>query len=129
MVEKFCDKKVYSMSALKLAFVGDAVFELAVRNLIVQKSISDIGEINKLKVKYVCCEAQSKFFRKIEHILSEKEMSIYKRGRNAHVNNTPKNFSAVDYHIATGVESLFGYLYLLGQHERIDELISYIDFS
>lgn len=124
---KCSDEEVFLMNADKLAFVGDAVFELMVRNTICRKYNLNIGEINKLKVSAVCCEAQAEFFKKIEPYLSEKEMAIYKRGRNAHTGNVPKKSSPQTYHIATGLETLFGYLYLSGNIKRLKELITFLN--
>lgn len=121
------DEKAFLMNPDKLAFIGDAVFELMVRNTICCKYNLNIGEINKLKVSAVCCEAQAEFFRKIEPYLSEKEMAIYKRGRNAHTGNVPKKSSPQTYHIATGLETLFGYLYFSGHIERLKELMAFLN--
>ncbi|MBR0423565.1 MAG: ribonuclease III [Clostridia bacterium] len=111
------------MSPQKLAFFGDAVFELMMRKRIIFEKTGHIGELNILKNKNVCCKAQSDFFDDIKDILTNEEINIYKRGRNAHVNNTPKKASRVEYHRATGIEALFGYLYLTGDKERLAELI------
>ncbi len=120
-----CDdiKLIKSMSPQKLAFFGDAVFELMMRKRIIFEKAGHIGELNILKNKSVCCKSQSDFFDDIKDILTEEELNIYKRGRNAHVNNTPKKASRVEYHRATGIEALFGYLYLAGEEERLAELI------
>ena len=119
-------KEIKSMSPQKLAFFGVAVFELMMRKRIIFEKSGHIGDLNVLKNKNVCCKAQSDFFDYIKDILTEEEMTIYKRGRNAHVNNTPKKASRVEYHRATGIEALFGYLYLIGKKERLAELIKKI---
>lgn len=119
-------KEIKSMSPQKLAFFGDAVFELMMRKRIIFEKSGNIGDLNVLKNKNVCCRAQSDFFDDIKDVLTEEEMNIYKRGRNAHVNNTPKKASRVEYHRATGIEALFGYLYLTGEKERLTELIKKI---
>lgn len=124
---KCSDKEAFLINSDKLAFVGDAVFELMVRNTICNKYNLNIGEINKLKVSAVCCEAQAEFFKKIEPYLSEKEMAIYKRGRNAHTGNVPKKSSPQTYHIATGLEALFGYLYFTGNIKRLKELMTFLN--
>lgn len=124
---KCSDKEAFLINAGKLAFVGDAVFELMVRNTICRKYNLNICETNKLKVSAVCCEAQAKFFKKIEPYLSEKEMAIYKRGRNSHTGNVPKKSSPQTYHIATGLETLFGYLYFSGNIKRLKELMTFLD--
>ena len=114
------EKEAFLLAADKLAFVGDAVFELAVRQKLCDKYSSNIGEINSLKTQLVCCEAQAEFFKTIEPALTEREMAVYKRGRNAHIGNVPKKSSPQIYHIATGLEAIFGYLYLSGQIQRIE---------
>ena len=112
------------LSPLTLAFVGDGVFDLFVREEIVCAANRPVKELNKLKVERVRCEAQAELFRRIEPLLSEEETDIFRRGRNAHTSHTPKNASNSDYHTATGVEALFGYLYLSGDFERIRQLFS-----
>ncbi len=115
-----CDPK--QLSPLTLAFVGDGVFDLFVREEIVCAANRPVRELNKLKVDRVRCEAQAGLFARIEPLLTEEEMDIFRRGRNAHTAHTPKNASSADYHTATGLEALFGYLYLSGQLQRIREL-------
>ena len=102
--------------------MGDAVFELIVRKKLALLYDSNIGEINKLKVNAVCCEAQANFFKSIEPLLTDEEISVYKRGRNAHIGNVPRKSSPQVYHMATGLEALYGYLYLTGKIGRINEL-------
>ena len=121
------EKEAFLLSSEKLAFVGDAVFELLIRENISCKHGMNIGEINKLKVNAVCCEAQAEFFHTIETVLNDREITVYKRGRNAHIGNVPKKSSPQVYHTATGLEAVFGYLYLSGQFERIAELTKYLN--
>ena len=117
-----CDPK--QLSPLTLAFVGDGVFDLFVREEIVCSANRPVRELNKLKVERVRCEAQAALYEKIEPLLTEEESDIFRRGRNAHTSHTPKNASPSDYHTATGLEALFGYLYLSNQFERIRSLLS-----
>lgn len=112
----------FEMSPQKLAFVGDAVFELVVRSKIVSKYLGNIGELNKIKVSHVCSQAQSDLFEKIKDMLTAEELEIYKRGRNAHTGKVPKKASPTAYHRATGVEALFGFLYLKGDFLRLQEI-------
>jgi len=123
----YSEKEAFLISSEKLAFVGDAVFELLVRQKISLKYSVSIGEINKLKVNAVCCEAQAKFFGIIEPLLNDREIAVYKRGRNAHIGNVPKKSSPQIYHIATGLEAIFGYLYLSGQFNRIEEFAQHLN--
>ncbi len=117
-----CDPK--QLSPLTLAFVGDGVFDLFVREEIVCSANRPVRELNKLKVERVRCEAQAALYERIEPLLTEEESDIFRRGRNAHTSHTPKNASPSDYHTATGLEALFGYLYLSNQFERIRSLLS-----
>ena len=108
-------------SPLTLAFLGDSVFELLVREALVKEANRPGSELHKEKLEFVSAAAQADAFRIIESDLSEKELEVFKRGRNAHTNHTPKNMSTADYHAATGLEALFGYLHLEGETERMDE--------
>lgn len=118
--------KTDEISPLTLAFVGDGVYDLLVREYLVRKANRPVGELNKIKVSLVNCKSQAEFARQIMPSLTEKELSVYKRGRNAAPKCTPKNGSAADYHSATGLEALFGYLHLNGEKDRIDELFNLI---
>ena len=104
-----------------LAFVGDAYFGLLVREELA-KTERPIGELHSLSVKLVNANAQAEGFKVIEPLLTENELAIFKRGRNLHTHNTPKNSSVAQYHAATGLECLFGYLKLSGETNRAQEL-------
>ncbi len=108
-----------------LAFVGDAVFGLLVRTYLAQIE-RPIGQLHKKSVDFVNANAQTKAFEIIKDMLTEKEMSVFKRGRNNHVGGVPKSTTVASYHTATGVEALFGYLHLSGQTDRINQLFSAI---
>ena len=118
--------KVDEVSPLNLAFVGDGVFDLLVRNYLIGQANRPVGELNKMKVAFVNCKSQAEFARILLPSLSEKETAVYKRGRNASPKCTPKNGTVADYHSATGLEALFGYLYLKGETQRINELFEEI---
>lgn len=118
--------KTDEISPLTLAFVGDGVYDLLVREYLVRKANRPVGELNKIKVSLVNCKSQAQFAKQIMPELTEKEISIYKRGRNAAPKCTPKNGSVADYHSATGLECLFGYLHLNGEAERINKLFNSI---
>ena len=113
------------LSPSVLAFVGDAVYSLLVRTHIADKSRPS-DALHKTAVEYVSAPAQAKAFLKIKESLTEEELDIFTRGRNFHTNNTPKSSSPADYHAATGLETLFGYLHLAGRKERIEELFNII---
>ena len=118
------DIKADTLSPLTLAFTGDAVFSLFVREMLVVDANRPVGKLHKLSVNWVKAEAQSKGMRAILPILTEKETEVFKRGRNAHTSHTPKNQSGCDYHYATGFEALVGYLYLKDETERLSLLLN-----
>ena len=113
------------LSPSVLSFVGDAVYSLLVRTYLADKSRPS-GELHDMAVEFVKAPAQAKAFEKIEPYLSEDELSVFRRGRNFHTSNTPKSSSSHDYHTATGLECLFGFLHLSGQTRRIKELFEKI---
>ncbi len=113
------------LSPSVLAFVGDAVYGLYVRTKLAEVNRPS-GELHKLSVKLVNATAQAEVFKLIEPHLNEKELSIFKRGRNFRTGNTPKNSTGGEYHTATGLETLFGFLYLSNQNERAKELFNII---
>lgn len=110
------------LSPLTLAFIGDTVFDLLVREQLVNEANRPVGKLHALSAGRVCAGAQAKSAEYIMDALSEEEQTIFKRGRNAHSKNTPKNASEAEYHAATGLEALFGWLYLNGDNKRINEL-------
>lgn len=114
------------LPSLTLAFVGDGVYELLVREYLLSTGKRQVGDLNKDKVKLVCCSSQTVAFEKIKEMLTDEEEGVFRRGRNVQVNSVPKNSSLKDYHTATGFEALFGYLYLCGNIERIKELFAVI---
>lgn len=112
-----------------LAYIGDAVMSLQVRTyLISEKNLQKPNVLQKESVKFVSAKAQAAFLNKMidDHILNEDELLIVKRGRNAKSDSVAKNVDVVTYRIATGLEALWGYLYLSEKHERLDELWKYI---
>ncbi len=120
-------KELSTINPQKLAFLGDAVYELLVRYNIVKSFQGNIGELNSIKTKNVCCSAQSDMYEKIKDILTPKEIAIYKWGRNVHTGNSSKKRSSVAYHRATGLEALFGYLYLNQEFDRIREFVKFLN--
>lgn len=109
------------LNGLTLAYLGDAVIELIVREKIIESGISDVGRMNEIARTFVKATEQSSAVNNIIDILDEDELAFFKRGRNTK-GNTPKSASAVEYRRATGLESLFAYLYLKGRRERMKEL-------
>lgn len=110
---------VAGMSPLTLAFIGDTVFDLLTRTELVCEANRPVNALHTAASKRVCAAAQANGIRKIMPLLTEDELAVFKRGRNAHTGGIPKNASSADYHHATGLESLFGWLYLKGETERI----------
>lgn len=113
------------LSPSVLAFVGDAVYGLYVRTYLSEVNRPS-GELHKLSVKLVNATAQAEAFKLIEPELSENELSVFKRGRNFKTGNTPKNSTGGEYHTATGIETLFGWLYLSEQNDRAKQLFNII---
>ncbi len=118
------DIKAELLSPLTLAFTGDAVFSLFIREMLVSDANRPVGELHRLSVQSVKASAQATAMRKIMPLLTEKELEVFKRGRNAHTSHTPKNQSGCDYHYATGFEALIGYLYLKDESERLNLLLN-----
>jgi ribonuclease-3 family protein len=112
-------------SPLVLAYMGDVVYELYVRKMLVEKANTQVDKLHKSAVKIVKAEAQSEAFRKIENELTETEMAIFKRGRNTK-SSVPKHSSVAEYRTATGLEALIGYIYLSGDTERLDYIMKLI---
>ena len=125
LLEKSAD--VSSLSPLTLAFLGDTVFDLLVRSELVCEANRPVNALHQTASKRVCAKAQADGIRGIMDMLTEEEISIFKRGRNAHTGGIPKHASSADYHYATGLESLFGWLYLKGETERIKQLFKAIN--
>ena len=115
-----------NLSPITLAFVGDAVYSLIVREELALTSDKKANELHKICAGRVSAVSQYEAMQSIMDNLSEEEKEVFKRGRNAATSHTPKNASSRDYHYATGFESLFGYLYLSRKYDRIKELYSLI---
>ena len=111
-----------------LAYLGDSVLELITRQYLLSTGVSDVGKLNAMALSYVRATAQSEAVERILPHLSDDEMHVFKRGRNAHGVAIPKSASASQYRRATGLEALFGYLYINGMTDRMKELFT-IGFS
>ena len=109
------------LSMLALAHVGDAVYELLTRTMLCTRANSSVAQLHKQTVSYVNAPAQARAVEKILPLLDSEEASVYRRGRNAKVNSVPHNADIGQYHAATGLEALFGWLYLQGRTERAEE--------
>ncbi|MDD3165532.1 MAG: ribonuclease III domain-containing protein [Oscillospiraceae bacterium] len=115
-------KAVGAVSSLGLAHVGDAVFELMVRSHLCATGRASTQNMHRLTVRYVSAPAQSAAVARILPLLDEEEQGYYRRGRNAHVHTIPKHATQGEYSRATGLEALFGALYLLGRKQRLSAL-------
>lgn len=123
--DKECDAS--QLSPLTLAFVGDTVFDLFVREKLVCEANRPVKKLHNLAASQVNAASQAQAAKKLQNFLNENELAVFKKGRNAHTNHKAKNMSESDYHAATGLEALFGYLYLDGQLERLKEIFDFID--
>ena len=119
---------INNINILSLAYLGDSVYELKIRTYLVNTGIYKVNKLQSKALDYVTAKKQCEFINKMidNNILSEDEIAIVKRGRNAKVYSHPKSTDILTYKWATSLECLFGYLYLLKKEERIEELIKYI---
>lgn len=114
------------LGGLSLAFIGDAVYELLIRNYILSKGEARIKDMHKASVRLVNADFQADMTDILLPLLSDEETAVFKRGRNAHSAHTPKNKSEAQYHRSTGFEALIGYLYLKKDFDRLSYLFSLI---
>ena len=111
-----------TVSGAALAYLGDSVIEVCVREYLVSKGISTSAHLNKASLDFVRASAQAEAMKRLLDVLTEEETAVFKRGRNIGHTNTPKSASVGEYRMATGMEALFGWLHLSGKSERIKEL-------
>lgn len=125
---RFVDKEINpkQLSPLNLAFIGDCIYEMLVRESLVCDANRPVNDLHHESVKYVSAKAQTLAFDRIAPFLTEEETAVFKRGRNAKVGHNPKSATQGEYHTATGIEALFGYLYLTENMGRIKELFKII---
>ena len=117
------DQDLRSYSPLTLAYIGDGVYELIIRTILVKKGNCPVNRLHKKASSLVKAGAQSAIMEVIEEELTPEELSVYRRGRNAHSPTMAKHATMADYRRATGFEALMGYLYLTGQIDRMLQLI------
>ena len=113
-----------SLSTLGLAHLGDGVYEVMVRSWLVLHGKAKAKDLHRATVQYVAAPAQAERFERIRLMLTEDESDVFRRGRNTDPHSVPKAASRAQYQAATGLEALFGWLYLQGQTERLNELFS-----
>lgn len=114
---------IRTYSPLTLAYIGDAIYELVIRTILVEKGNTQVNKLHQRASKLVKASAQSAMIEKLKPYLTDEEMGVFKRGRNAKSFTMAKNASMSDYRRATGFEALMGYLYLTEQWDRMLELI------
>lgn len=117
------DKDIRTYSPLTLAYIGDGIYDLIIRTILVKKANCQVNKLHKMASSYVKAAAQSAMMKILEPVLTEEELGFYKRGRNAHSATMAKNASMADYRRATGFEALMGYLYMTEQYDRMIELV------
>ena len=118
--------QINQISMLGLAHIGDGVYELMTRAALCEEGHTAVAELHQLATRRVNAPAQAAAVEKLLPALNEEEIAIYRRGRNAHVNSVPRAANIGQYHAATGLEALFGWLYLQGKCERLNELFRLI---
>ena len=120
-IRKFSRNEARMLNSLQLALIGDGVFEVFIRNYILtQNTALSANKIHVKAIGYVKAKSQACIMHEIENLLNEEEEAVYKRGRNAKSPTVPKNAEIRDYRMATGFEALIGYLYLIGDKERLE---------
>lgn len=117
------DVDIRTYSPLSLAYIGDAIYDLVIRTIVVERGNSSANNLHKKTVAYVNARVQAKMIDALESELTEEEAAVYHRGRNAKSYTAAKNASIIEYRKATGLEALCGYLYLQGRQERMLYLI------
>lgn len=117
------EQDIRTYSPLTLAFIGDGIYDIVIRTMIVEKGNAPVNKLHKQVSNLVKAKAQMDIFHKIEKNLTEEELAVFKRGRNAKSFTTAKNASITEYRTATGFEALMGYLYLTDRFHRLVELV------
>ena len=120
------EREANSYSPLTLAFLGDSVYDTYIREYLLRQANMPVAKLHSAKIRLVCAEFQSMAYELVADKLTEQELAVLKRGRNATGNTVPKHADAAEYRRATALECLFGYLYLTGRNERIRELFELI---
>ena len=125
-VEKKTARDPDTMAPLALAFIGDTVYDLYIRTMLVDTVDASPHGLHVRASSFACAAGQAEAFHRIEPVLSDEESAVFRRGRNAHSQTVPRNASVSDYRIATGLEALIGWLYLKDREERLDQLFHLI---
>lgn len=118
------EQEINKIPMLALAHIGDGVFELMVRSKLILEGKTRVNDLHRACVRIVAATSQAKRIEKLLPYLTDSELAIFRRGRNAKVNSVPHAASVREYHEATGLEALFGALWLMGERARLNELFS-----
>lgn len=119
-------KSVNEVNSLALAYLGDSIYELYIRTYLIDKGINKVNTLQEEAKKYVSAKNQAIILNKISKYLTNEEIDVVKRARNHKSHKSPKNTDIVTYKLSTGLEALFGYLFLTKQNKRIEELMNLI---
>lgn len=114
---------IRAYSPLTFAYIGDAIYDLIIRTVVVERANRPANDLHRITVRYVSANAQSKIVEALMDRLTEEEQAVYRRGRNSKPHTTAKNATTADYMKATGFEAVLGFLYLSGNMERALELV------
>ena len=120
------DAEIKAISNLGLAHMGDCVFEILCRGYLCAKGGKNVGNLHRDTINMVKASSQAKLMDKLLPHLTDAELAFYRRGKNSHVHAVPKSCTPAEYAKATGLEALFGALYLAGQTDRINELFKLV---
>ena len=125
MKQKFgCEEvDIRTYSPLALAYIGDAIYDLIIRTVVIERANQSARNLHKTVIRYVNARTQAQMIAVLEEELTSEEEAVYRRGRNAKSYTSAKNASIAEYRKATGLEALFGYLYLQGEMDRLLTLV------
>ncbi|MEG2881380.1 MAG: ribonuclease III domain-containing protein [Christensenella sp.] len=126
---RLTEDKAAQIAPLTLAYIGDSIFDLYVRTRYVLRCSKNAGALHSMSIKVVNARAQAEFAHKWLSQLAGTEVDVFRRGRNAKSPSPPKNMNIADYKYATAMEAVIGFLFLTGQAERIEEILSTLDFE
>ncbi len=116
------------INSLTLAYLGDAIYEVYIREYLISKKIAKVNDLQKEATKYVSAKGQARYLQKLisDNVLTDEEVNIVMRARNHKVQHRPKSTDIITYKYATGFEALMGFLYLSNRRQRLDEIMNYI---
>ncbi len=115
-----------SLNSLALAYMGDSVYEAYIREKVLATQTVKVNQLHRKAISWVKASAQAQLAHRLELLLTDEELDVLRRGRNAKSGHVPKNADVADYRLATGFEALIGHLYLSGQHDRLYSLLDEI---